>query len=95
MAKLRAETLKAVIDPERFYRDSGLTLKGRANGDGWLLTRCPLHDDSNPSLSVNLKNGGFCCFSCGEKGDLIRFHSLLNRLSFRESMNDLARIYLR
>jgi DNA primase len=38
--------------------------------------------------------GGFHCFGCGEKGDLISFHAKLNRLSFREAMADLARRYL-
>jgi DNA primase len=35
----------------------------------------PFHDDTNPSLSINLNIGCFNCFACGTKGgDLIAFH---------------------
>lgn len=94
MARLSAETLKAAIDPDGFYRAALPALKGKPNARGWILVACPFHGDKEPSLSVNLKSGGFHCFGCGEKGDLISFHAKLNRLSFRESMNDLARRYL-
>lgn len=93
--RLRAETLKSAIDPEAFYRDAGLTWRGKPSAAGWILAVCPLHGDKDPSLSINLKHGGFCCFGCGEKGDLIRFHSLLQKLSFHDAMHDLARQYLR
>jgi DNA primase len=43
---------------------------------------------------VYLKHGGFHCFGCGEKGDLITFHAKLNRLSFPEAIEDLARRFL-
>ena len=34
------------------------------------MTTCPLHVDRTPSLSVNVNNGAFLCFSCGERGGL-------------------------
>jgi DNA primase len=36
------------------------------------MARCPLHEDRTPSLSVNLSNGLWVCFSCGEKGGLAK-----------------------
>ena len=93
VSRLSADTLKAAIDPEGFYR-AALNLKGKPNAQGWVLVVCPFHGDSDPSLSVNLKHGGFHCFGCGEKGDLISFHAKLHRLSFRDAVNDLARRYL-
>lgn len=93
MPRLSADTLKAAIDPEGYYR-SVLTWKGKPTAQGWILVVCPLHGDTNPSLSVNLHHGGFHCFGCGEKGDLIKFHATLNRLSFCEAVADLARRYL-
>ena len=93
MPRISAETLKAAIDPESFYRQQ-LTWKGKPNGKGWILAACPFHADSDPSLAVNLQNGGFRCFGCGEKGDLISFHAKLNHLAFRDAINDLARRYL-
>ncbi len=91
---LSAETLKAGIDPESYYRAQGVEGKGRANAKGWILAVCPLHGDSDPSLSINLKHGGFQCFGCGQKGDLIKFHSLLYRMTFSDAMKDLARRFL-
>jgi DNA primase len=41
-------------------------------GRGWSVNRmfhCPLHEDRTPSLSVNLNEGLWYCFSCGEKGN--------------------------
>ena len=92
--RLNAETLKAGIDPEIYYRSQGVELKGNPNSNGWQLALCPLHGDKDPSLSINLKHGGFHCFGCGEKGDIIRFHSLLNRMNFSDALADLARRFL-
>lgn len=94
MPRLSAETLKAAIDPDGFYRAALPDMKGKPNASGWILTVCPFHSDKDPSLSVNLKSGGFRCFGCGEKGDLISFHAKHNRLSFRDAVADLARRYL-
>ena len=94
MPRLTADTLKAAIDPEGFYRAALPTLKGRSNAAGWILAICPFHADTNPSLAVNLKRGGFHCFGCGEKSDLISFHAKLNRLSSRDAVADLVRKYL-
>lgn len=94
MPRLSPETLKAAIDPEGFYRAALPNLKGKPNAQGWILALCPLHGDKDPSLSVNMISGGFHCFGCGEHGDIISFHSKLNRLSFREAVADLARRYL-
>ena len=92
--RLSADTVKAAIDPERYYKAMGVEGKGKPNGQGWILAVCPLHGDSDPSLSINLKHGGFQCFGCGEKGDLIRFHSLLHRMTFADALDDLARRFL-
>lgn len=92
--RLSADTLKAAIDPEVYYRSQGVESKGKPNSNGWILALCPLHGDSDPSLSINVKNGGFRCFGCGEKGDLIAFHAKLNRMRFDEALDDLARRFL-
>jgi DNA primase len=92
--RLSAETVKTGIDPEQYYKAMGVEFKGKANGAGWILALCPLHGDKDPSLSINLKHGGFACFGCGEKGDLIRFHGLMNHMQFNDALADLARRFL-
>lgn len=32
---------------------------------------CPVHDEDNPSCSLNLDKGLFHCWSCGAKGNMI------------------------
>ncbi len=62
-------------------------------GSEWVSVRCVFHNDSNPSLSINLKNGGFNCFSCGAKGgDLIAFHQKHFNLGFHQSLLQLKSI---
>lgn len=34
---------------------------------------CPFHEDANPSMIVNLVDGGYFCFGCGEAGDALKF----------------------
>ena len=34
---------------------------------------CPFHEDANPSMIVNLKQGSYYCFGCQESGDALRF----------------------
>lgn len=50
---------------------------------------CPFHDDHHPSLAVYPERGTFCCFACGERGDVIRFRMLIERISFREAVRRL------
>lgn len=62
-------------------------------GCEWTPVRCCFHNDSNPSLSINLKSGGFNCFSCGAKGgDVIAFHQQHLSLGFHEALLQLKEI---
>lgn len=44
---------------------------GRRGYNGWETTRCPFHDDSNPSARYNEDRDRFECFACDIKGDII------------------------
>lgn len=48
---------------------------------------CPFHDDVNPSMIVNLEDGSWYCFGCGQAGDAKRFVQLMERKY--NSANDL------
>ncbi|MDW8295233.1 MAG: AAA family ATPase, partial [Aquificaceae bacterium] len=39
-------------------------------GYAWML--CPFHEDTNPSLKVNLRKGYFHCVACGETGSVAK-----------------------
>ena len=60
------------------------------SGSEWVKVCCVFHNDRNPSLSINLKSGGYNCFSCGEKGgDIIAFHQKHFSLGFLESLTQV------
>jgi hypothetical protein len=42
--------------------------KAKKGVNGWMQSKCPLHEDKSPSFSFNL-NGGWNCFSGCGKGD--------------------------
>ncbi len=57
------------------------------------MALCPFHNDRNPSMHVNPDKGIFKCFSCGTGGDLIYFHSQINKKKWSESVVDIATKY--
>ena len=40
---------------------------------------CPFHKDRNPSLSINIKEGIYNCFACGEHGNI---HQLAKKFGY-------------
>ncbi|OGV48943.1 MAG: hypothetical protein A3F46_06860 [Legionellales bacterium RIFCSPHIGHO2_12_FULL_42_9] len=71
--------------PAAYYSQEIPNLKIKSE---WAQTHCCFHDDSNPSLSLNMKSGHFRCFGCGAKGgDIIAFHMLRYGLTFIEAVN--------
>ena len=83
---------KELLPPPRtFYqREFGSTL-GREHR-GWAQTKCCFHDgQSKTSLSLNLSEGGFYCFSCGAKGgDVVAFLRLRYKLDFKSACAQLG-----
>ncbi len=52
---------------------------------------CPFHPDHTPSMAVSPTKRIFKCWACGAGGDVIRFVERINRVSFREALESLAR----
>ncbi len=74
--------------PVDYYRKIFPHIKIRG---AWTKVLCTFHGESNPSLSINLREGHFRCFSCGTKGNgIIAFHKLLKGFhSYKEAARDL------
>jgi DNA primase len=54
--------------PAEFYRKEIGSLT-RPNRKSWALGNCPFHESkSKKSFSVHLRDGGFICLGCGERG---------------------------
>ena len=56
---------------------AGRYLHLRESGGGWLMGRCPFHEDGTPSLGVSRTSGSWRCFGCGRKGTVLDFISYL------------------
>ena len=84
------EEVRRNTDFLTFYQQrEGLRLGPvKANGDA--LACCVFHDDSNPSMNVNLQTGNFCCFSCDAKGDVFEFVQRRYNLPFAEAIDYVA-----
>jgi len=51
---------------------------------------CPFHEDHSPSMSVSREKGIFKCFSCGATGNVFKFVSDYENISFAESVQKVA-----
>jgi DNA primase len=52
---------------------------------------CPFHGEKTPSFTVNDDKGFYHCFGCGAHGDVIKFITETESLSFPEVVERLAR----
>ena len=51
---------------------------------------CPWHDDSKPSLQVNPERQTYRCWVCDVGGDLFNFVMRMEKVEFREALEQLA-----
>src|SRR5437016_4617142 len=61
-------------------------------GNSW-KGLCPFHREKTPSFTVNRDRGLFYCFGCGAGGDLFGFVRQIERATFREAAEMLAKRY--
>ena len=53
--------------------------------------RCPFHEEKTPSFSIDPEKGLYYCFGCHQGGDASKFVMQMERLSFPEAVERLAR----
>jgi len=72
------------IDLPDLLTQYGHHLKKQSDG---YVTKCPFHDDTNPSLSLNKKSGKWLwhCFGCNKGGTSIEYIMMREGLSLRET----------
>ena len=80
------DNLKARVDLVELFRSRGLEPKKK--GKNWLC-RCPFHDDSEASLSINSQRGLWQCFGCKAAGDGFDFLRLKENLDFPAALEVL------
>ncbi len=60
----------------------------KRGGRWWGL--CPFHAEKTPSFSVDADRGLFYCFGCHKGGSVVEFLMEVDRLSYRETLEELA-----
>jgi DNA primase len=87
--RIRAEDILAVKERtsiEEVVREHvTLTRRGSA-----LVGLCPFHDEKTGSFNVNPHNGFYHCYGCGVGGDVIKFVTEIEHLTFTEAVERLA-----
>ncbi len=86
-SKEEIERINVNTDLVSLVRSKGVQLK--KNGKGYKGV-CPLHDDDDPSFSVNPEKNLWNCFGCDKGGDVIRFVELIDQVDFKEAVKRLA-----
>lgn len=61
----------------------------KKSGRYWGL--CPFHNEKTPSFTVNPDRKAYHCFGCGKGGGLINFVMEMDKLSFPEAVERLAK----
>jgi len=56
----------------------------------YLIGLCPLHEDRNPSFTVNPDKQTFYCYGCHAHGDVIEFIRAYRGLSFKDALSFLG-----
>jgi len=76
--------------PTTFY--SALVNGKKVLGSEWVSTTCVFHEDRKPSLSINLKSGGYICHACGCKGkDIVDFYRQRCKVGFVEAITQIGK----
>lgn len=83
--------VKRKADFRRVLEHAGVQ-KIKRTGPTQLKALCPFHDDTKPSLSVNVADNVFHCFGggCGARGDVIDFVARAEQCSKQEAAHRIA-----
>ena len=63
--------------------------------NGYMLV-CPLHNEQTPSLRIRDHINGFCCFGCGNSGNVFRYIEQISHgnINFKSAVDLLSKIYM-
>lgn len=90
MGRISPETIDAVNDRTDIVALVGeYTRLERRGGDWWGC--CPFHNERTPSFHVVPDRKMYHCFGCGKGGGTINFLMEMEKLSFVEAVEDLAK----
>ena len=75
------------LSPSEYYSQQ---FPGISTNRKFVKVKCPFHDDTRPSLSINLEEGWYRCFTCGAKGGgIVKFHMTRYSLNYKQTIKEL------
>ncbi len=83
LEEFEKEAVKKGVDIIALFDSFGVELTRKGKG---YTGRCPWHEDSTPSLSVDRDKGLYHCFGCGESGDVVSLVEKMKGVGFREAL---------
>jgi len=89
MGRIPDQLVQEILDKTDIVALIGEHVRLTKKGGRW-LGLCPFHSEKSPSFSVDAEKGLFYCFGCQKGGSAVQFLMELEKLSFREAMEDLA-----
>ena len=86
-------TYEMNLTPSEYYSNQ---FPGISTNRKFVKVKCPFHDDTRPSLSINLEEGWYRCFTCGAKGGgIVKFHMTRYSLNYKQTIKELEAFNVR
>jgi DNA primase len=90
MGRIPDHTVQEILDKSDIVAVIGDYVRLSKKGGRW-VGLCPFHTEKSPSFSVDADKGLFYCFGCQKGGSTVQFLMEMDKLSFPEAMEELAK----
>jgi DNA primase len=90
MSRIPDRLVQEILDKTDIVAVIGDHVRLTKKGARW-MGLCPFHNEKSPSFSVDQDKGLFYCFGCQKGGSAVQFLMELDKLSFPEAMEELAK----
>lgn len=91
MSNIDQDALQEMCDKIDLLEYASQTFDFKRKGDEY-YTSCPLHSDSDPSLSINPEKNLFYCRSCHKGGTIINWMMAYEGKTFNEAVDSVSKI---
>ena len=86
------ERFKEIYSKIDIHRVVSYYIEVNKTGDSHYEAICPFHNDSNPSLHIDLKKNIFKCFVCNEGGGPVKFIEKYEHLPYLKAFKKACEI---
>ncbi|MEK7281010.1 MAG: CHC2 zinc finger domain-containing protein, partial [Chloroflexota bacterium] len=90
-SELRNEVLRR-LNVLEWWQSQGVRLAKGQQGKASVKVHCPIHNDKNPSATINRQTGSLHCFTCGKNWSPFDFLMERRSWDFKQALAELARV---